>query len=48
MGAINIREALYLALKDMVDSGMIDQTQALTMAQMVLHDNAKQLYKDAI
>jgi predicted TIM-barrel fold metal-dependent hydrolase len=48
MGAINAREALYLALKDLVDSGMIDQDQAVMMAQMILHDNARNLYKDAI
>lgn len=48
LGTVNIREALYLALKDMMESGMIDQSQAVTMAQMILHDNAKQLYKGAI
>jgi len=45
IGAINIREGLYLALKGMIDDGMIDENQALSIARMVLRENAKKLYK---
>ncbi|MDR3304944.1 MAG: amidohydrolase [Clostridiales Family XIII bacterium] len=43
--AIFFREGLYLALKGMIDDGMISEGQALTMAKMVMRDNAKTLYK---
>jgi predicted TIM-barrel fold metal-dependent hydrolase len=45
MGAINAREGLYLALKGMIDAGIIDDSQAIDIAQLILHDNAKKLYK---
>lgn len=45
MGAINVREGLYLALKGMIDDGMIDENQALNMALMILRENAKKIYK---
>ena len=48
LSAINIREALYLALKGMIADGLYDQSQALMVAQMFLRDNAKKLYKNAV
>ena len=39
------RRALALALGDMVNDGEIDMTRAETLARMVLHDNAAQLYR---
>lgn len=45
MSALNIREALYLALKGMINDGLIDEKQALSMAELVLRGNAKTLYK---
>lgn len=44
----NAREAIYLALKGMIDDGLISQSQALMMAQMFLRENAKKLYKNAV
>lgn len=45
ISAMDIREALYLALKGMIDDGLIDESQALTMAELVLRGNAKAFYK---
>ncbi len=44
LSASNIRRGLYLALKGMIDDGMIDEDQALTMAEFVLRGNAESLY----
>jgi predicted TIM-barrel fold metal-dependent hydrolase len=44
ISAMNFREALYLALKGMIDDGMIDETQATYMAELVLYGNAKTIY----
>ena len=38
------REALAVALSDMIADGEIDRARAETLAHMVLHDNAAQLY----
>lgn len=38
------REALTLALKEMMNDGEIDRARALELARMVLHDNAAKLY----
>jgi predicted TIM-barrel fold metal-dependent hydrolase len=48
LSAINIREALYLALKGMIEDGLYNQSQAFMVAQMFLRDNAKILYKNAV
>ena len=48
LSAINIREALYLALKGMIEDGLYNQSQAFMVAQMFLRDNAKELYKNAV
>ncbi|MFH0729754.1 MAG: amidohydrolase family protein [Pseudomonadota bacterium] len=48
ISSINIREELHLALKGMIDDGLINEDQAFTMAQMILHDNAKKLYNNKI
>jgi len=48
MAAVCMREALYLALKGMVADGFIDEGQALTMARMILRENAKNLYKGRV
>jgi len=45
ISAVHFREGLYLALKGMIDDGMISEDQALDMAQMVMRENAKKLYK---
>jgi len=44
ISAMNVRQALYLALKGMIDDDLIDENQAYTMARFVLCDNAKTLY----
>lgn len=44
ISAMNVREALFLALKGMIDDGLIDETQALSMAELVLRGNAKTVY----
>ncbi len=44
MGAMNIREGLYFALKGMIDDGLINEIQALSIAKMILRENAKKLY----
>jgi uncharacterized protein len=38
------REALALALSEMVQEGRCDETEALRLARLVLHDNAAKLY----
>ena len=38
------RQALTLALKEMMNDGEIDRARALELARMVLHDNAAKLY----
>jgi len=38
------RQALTLALSGMMNDGEIDRARALTLARMVLHDNAAKLY----
>lgn len=38
------RQALTLALKEMMNDGEIDSARALELARMVLHDNAAKLY----
>jgi predicted TIM-barrel fold metal-dependent hydrolase len=45
ISALNMREALNIALKGMIEDGLIDEKQAILIAQMILHDNAKKLYK---
>jgi predicted TIM-barrel fold metal-dependent hydrolase len=45
MSAMNMREALYLALKGMINDGLLNESQALSMAELVLRGNAKTLYK---
>jgi predicted TIM-barrel fold metal-dependent hydrolase len=45
MSAKNIRKALYLALTGMMNDGLIDENQALFMAELILFGNAKTLYK---
>ena len=42
--ALNARQALYMTFKGMIDEGMIDEDQAVMMAKMILHDNAKNFY----
>jgi hypothetical protein len=44
ISAMNIRECLHMTLKGMIDDGLIDTTQALSMAEMVLRSNAKKVY----
>jgi len=44
MSAMNMREALFLALKGMIDDGLIDETQALYTAELVFRGNAKSVY----
>ena len=44
VSAMNFREALFRALKGMIDDGLIDETQALSMAELVLRGNAKSVY----
>jgi hypothetical protein len=39
-----IRQALALALSEMVQEGRCDEAEALRMARLVLHDNAAKLY----
>ena len=41
----NAREALAIALTQMIQSGSITRTRATELAQMVLRDNARTLYK---
>ena len=48
VAAANIREALYLALQGMIDDGCINESQAFSMAEMILRENAKKLYKNKI
>jgi len=38
------REALALALSEMVQEGRCDETESLRLARLVLHDNAAKLY----
>jgi predicted TIM-barrel fold metal-dependent hydrolase len=45
MSAMNMRQALYLALKGMIHDGLLNEDQALSMAELVLRGNAKTLYK---
>jgi len=45
ISAMNIRECLYMALKGMMDDGLINMAQALSMAEMVLRNNARKVYK---
>jgi predicted TIM-barrel fold metal-dependent hydrolase len=45
LSAMNIREALFLALKGMMSDGLINKEQALYMAELVLRGNAMTLYK---
>jgi uncharacterized protein len=40
-----MRQALALALSEMVQEGRCDETEALRMARLVLHDNAAKLYR---
>ena len=44
ISAMNIRECLHLALKGMIDDGLINTMQALSMAEMVLYSNARKVY----
>lgn len=44
LSAMNVRQCLYLALKGMIDDGLINENQAFTMAELVLRGNAKELY----
>jgi hypothetical protein len=39
------RRALAIALSEMVQEGRFDETEALRLARLVLHDNAAKLYK---
>ena len=39
-----VRQALALALSEMVQDGRCDEAEALRMARLVLHDNAAKLY----
>ena len=39
-----IRQALALALSEMVQEGRCDEAEALRMARLILHDNAAKLY----
>jgi len=48
MGAYNIREALYLTLKEMISEGVLSEAKALNIAQMILRENAKKLYKGKV
>jgi hypothetical protein len=38
------RQALALALSEMVQEGRCDEAEALRLARLVLHDNAARLY----
>lgn len=48
MGAINIREALYLTLSEMIKDGLYNESQAVAIARLILHDNAKKLYNGKV
>ena len=45
MSAMNFREDLYTVLKDMIDEGLINEIQALSMAEQVLRGNSENVYK---
>ena len=44
LSAMNFRQCLYLALKGMIEDDLINEDQALTMAELILYSNAKSLY----
>jgi hypothetical protein len=45
LGAVRARLCLSDVLSEMIDAGELDTPEALTLAQMVLHDNAVRVYR---
>jgi predicted TIM-barrel fold metal-dependent hydrolase len=45
ISAMDIREALYIVLKGMIDDGLISESQALSMAEQILRGNAETVYR---
>jgi len=48
MSAMKVRHDLYLALRGLIDDGYLDDELALSLAKLILRENAKRLYKNRI
>jgi predicted TIM-barrel fold metal-dependent hydrolase len=45
ISAVNSRHILTKAMDDLIEEGFLDEEQAVYFAKLILHDNAKKLYK---